>query len=85
MIRNRKLPLPVGVVALAALAMAATAALAYERTSDAAAIVAMTTTDPGVDPMITGPVGPGKMSTRPGLNASRDGDDRPVRRRMRSN
>lgn len=74
-----------GLITAALVATAATAAFAYERVSKASDIVAMNgsdTPDLGIDLTITGPVGPSKVTPKPELKASKDADERPVRRRM---
>lgn len=83
--RIRSFSLPGAALAVAAAAMAASAALAYERVSKASDVLAMTadeTADPGIDMMITGPVGPSKAKLLHELKASNDDGAKPVRRRM---
>lgn len=75
-----------GTVAFAGLAIAATAALAYERPDTkphAALLVAeQDATDPGVDFMITGPAGPSKAPILRSKAVAAEQADRPLRRRM---
>lgn len=62
--RARSIFSPVALAAMAALATAATAAIAYERaveTPNSAILANLSDIDPGVDFMITGPVGPTKQ------------------------
>lgn len=74
-----------GTVAFAGLAIAATAAFAYERPDTkpyAALLVAEQDADPGIDFMITGPAGPGKAPVLRSEAAASGQTDRPLRRRM---
>jgi hypothetical protein len=82
--RRRKLWMCTGAAALAGLAMAATAAFAYERAAESprdTVVAEAEEADPGIDYMITGPVGRGK-SAGP-VYSSTQADKPPVRHRMR--
>ena len=74
-----------GIVAFAGMAIAATAALAYEHADPAphsALAVAEQPVDPGIDFMITGPAGPSEQPIMRSEVSASDRADRPQRRRM---
>lgn len=84
--RSRKLWMGTGVVAFAGLAMAATAALAYERAAESPRATVMADAEeanPGIDYMITGPVGRTHPKVADPALSSSQADEPPLRHRMR--
>jgi hypothetical protein len=84
--RSRKLWIGTSAAAFAGLAMAATAALAYERAAESPRATVVAEAEeafPGIDYMITGPVGRTKPRLVDPAISSTQADEPPVRHRMR--
>lgn len=84
--RSRNLWARTGAATLVTLAMAATAALAYERAAVPARATVLADAqeaDPGIDFMITGPVTSSKTKPATPKMSSAQADKPPVRHRMR--